>query len=97
MKQPIRKADANQAEIVSALRKAGCSVQPIHMVGRGCPDLLVGRAQKNYVLEVKRGTRPCDRKLTEDENIWFLEWRGQADVVSTVREALKAVGIEVAG
>ena len=35
--------DANQPEIVKALRDAACSVEPLHDVGRGVPDLLVGR------------------------------------------------------
>ena len=37
------RTDANQAEIVAALRGVGASVQPLHAVGQGCPDLLVGK------------------------------------------------------
>ena len=31
------KVDANQPEIVQALRKAGCFVQPLHTVGQASP------------------------------------------------------------
>jgi DNA-binding NarL/FixJ family response regulator len=36
------KVDANQTEITAALRQMGATVQHIHTVGKGCPDLLVG-------------------------------------------------------
>ncbi|HJP47915.1 hypothetical protein [Acinetobacter venetianus] len=36
------KIDANQTEIVKALRKFGASVQSLASTGKGCPDLLVG-------------------------------------------------------
>ena len=36
------RVDRNQAEIVVALRAGGASVQPLHAVGKGVPDLLVG-------------------------------------------------------
>lgn len=37
---PRRKArvDANQSEVVAALRAVGATVQHLHMVGGGCPD-----------------------------------------------------------
>ena len=34
--------DANQTAIIRALRKAGVSVQPLHTVGQGCPDIIAG-------------------------------------------------------
>ena len=59
------RADSNQAEIVDALRKVGASVQPIHTVGGGVPDLLVGFRGQNYLFEVKDGEKaPSDRRLT---------------------------------
>lgn len=86
------KVDANQAEIVAALRKIGASVQPLHAVGAGCPDLLVGWRGMTSLLEVKDGSKPPSaRKLTEDQVKWHAEWRGQVTVVSTVEEAIQAV------
>lgn len=88
-----RRVDANQTEIVRALRDVGASVQPLHAVGQGCPDLAVGYRGLNHFLEVKDGTRPpSERRLTRDERVWHEEWRGQVVVVNSVEEALRAVG-----
>ena len=46
------KVDDNQSEIVAALRKVGCTVLILSSVGRGCPDIAVGRAKQNYFLEI---------------------------------------------
>ena len=86
------KVDANQPEIVAALRKSGCSVEHLHSVGGGVPDLLVGVAGLNLLLEVKDGAKPPSaRKLTPDQVEWHGKWLGHKAVVSTVEEALEAV------
>ena len=70
--------DANQAEVVAAFRKFGCSVQVLSMVGKGVPDLLVGHAGVNHLVEVKDGRRPpSERKLTPDQDQWHKTWRGE--------------------
>lgn len=89
------KIDTNQRAIVEALRAAGCSVQPLHTVGHGVPDLLVGHGRQNYLLEIKRTGPPSARKLTEDEDKWHLAWMGQVATVQTIEEALHAVGLGV--
>ena len=87
------KVDANQADIVAALRMAGATVQPLHAVGKGCPDLLVGYQRVNYLLEVKGGSKvPSAQKLTEDQVEWHELWRGRAAVVNDVKSALTAIG-----
>jgi len=86
------RVDANQAEIVEALRKIGASVQPLHAVGQGCPDLLVGWRGIVSLLEVKDGSKPPSaRKLTEDQVKWHAEWRGQVAVVENVEQAIEAI------
>jgi ribosome maturation factor RimP len=85
----IRKVDANQAEIVAALRAAGCSVQSLAEVGHGVPDLLVARAGQNWLLEVKSP----GGKLTADEAKWLEAWRGKTAIVYSIEDALKAVGL----
>lgn len=86
------KVDANQSQIVDALRRMGCTVQPLHDVGQGCPDLLVGCAGINLLLEVKDGDKPPSaRKLTMDQVIWHDEWRGQVQVVKSVEHAVRIV------
>lgn len=88
------RVDANQAAIVKALRAVGCSVQPLHRVGQGCPDLLVGKGRRNWTIEVKDGSRPYyERELTPDQIEWHTNWRGQVAVVNSVEEALALVGV----
>lgn len=89
------KVDANQSDIIDALRKAGCTVQPLHAVGQGVPDLLCGYRGQNVLLEVKDGTKPpSKRRRTDAQVIWHDAWRGQVAVVSSVDEALCALGIQ---
>ena len=90
------KIDSNQCEIVAALRKIGCSVTSLADVGKGCPDLLVGLAGKNYLIEVKDGQKPPSaQKLTPDQEIWHKVWQGQVKVVNNVNDALDLVTIEI--
>lgn len=87
------KVDANQAEIVEILRWSGATVELLHQVGGGCPDLLVGFRGRNYLLEVKDGSRkPSERRLTEAEIYWHDNWRGQVAIVNSADEALEAIG-----
>lgn len=89
-----KRADANQPDIVQALRQAGASVQHLHEVGRGCPDILVGFRGMNYVAEIKDGNKPpSKRKLTPDEQAWHLAWRGKVEIIETVDDALKLIGV----
>jgi hypothetical protein len=48
-----RRVDSTQVGIVLALRKTGASVQHLHTIGKGCPDLLVGYRGRNILIEVK--------------------------------------------
>ena len=90
------KVDANQGEIVAALRAVGCTVQTLAFAGKGIPDLLVGIGGENMLFEVKDGSLPPSaRKLTPDQVIWHREWKGQVVVVTTIAEALAAVGVAI--
>lgn len=86
-----KRTDQNQAEIVQALRSVGATVQSLHTVGKGCPDLLVGYRGKNYLMEVK--TRVG--RLTKDEQDWFTNWGGVVEVVKTPGAALLTIGAMV--
>ena len=84
-----RRTDENQESIVAALRAVGCSVECLHAVGKGVPDLLVGlRNGVNLLLEVKSATG----KLTPEQQEWHAKWRGHVAVVRSIEEALRAVG-----
>lgn len=88
------KIDANQPEIVKALRDMGATVQSLAAIGKGCPDLLVGHKGRNVLLEVKDGSRkPSERQLTRDEAVWHLSWKGQVWVVQTPEGAVAMVNI----
>ena len=92
MMPKARKVDANQSEIVQALRAIGASVFLLHAVGCGCPDLLVGFQGVNYLMEIKHGRRA---KLTPAEQRFVLSWNGRTHVVRTVDEAYAVIGAMV--
>jgi hypothetical protein len=86
------KIDANQPEIVRALRQAGASVLSLSNMGSGCPDLLVGIRGTNFLMEIKDPTRkPSEQRLTFDENEFHLCWSGAIFVVKTVTDALAVI------
>jgi len=79
--------DLNQAEIVYALRNLGATVKDLSKVGGGFPDLAVGYAGVNHLLEVKTPKG----KLTPDQCVLHGSWRGKIKVVHSVEEAIQAV------
>ena len=89
------KIDANQEQVVLALRAVGASVQTLAAVGKGVPDLLVGYQGKTILLEVKDGRKPPSaRKLTEDQLKWHGAWRGgPLAVVDGPDAALRMLGV----
>lgn len=88
-----KRIDANQPEIVQELREAGVSIQHLHSVGHGCPDILAGFRGQNYLFEIKDGNKPpSKRKLTPDEEEWHLSWNGQVIVIHSAEDALKEMG-----
>jgi hypothetical protein len=77
------KVDANQGEIVKALRKVGVDVEII-----GLPvDLLCGYHGRNFLLEVKDKAG----RLTKGQKEFMEQWRGQVRVVRTAEEAIRVV------
>lgn len=93
-----KRVDANQPEIVKALRQAGCSVHCAHKEGGGFPDLVVGRKGRTYLMEVKDGSLPpSQRKLRDTQVRWHGQWLGHVCVVSSVEQALEAAEITVRG
>ena len=86
------RVDANQAVLIAAFRRLGCTVQPLHMVGKGCPDALVGFRNVNYAIEIKDGDKPpSKRKLTDDEADWHRDWRGQVCIVESLDDVERLV------
>ena len=101
------KVDANQGEIVKALRAHGCEVLSLAPMGGGCPDLLVwtpytyllgmgvrvSNGGRHLLFEVKDGSKPPSaRKLTPDQERWHDDWAGwPVYVVCSVQEALDLI------
>jgi hypothetical protein len=79
------KVDSNQPDVVAKLRKIGFSVQPIHTIGGGVPDLLLGMSGWNFLIELKSSDKG---KLTPDEIDWHANWKGQVDTAITVETIL---------
>jgi Holliday junction resolvase len=80
----FKKVDNNQTQVVKALRDLGATVQHLHGVGKGCPDIVVGFKGKNLLLEIKDGDK---KVLTPDQVNWHKLWKGQVNVVTSVDEA----------
>lgn len=88
------KVDANQPEIVEALRKAGAFVVPLHAVGKGCPDLAVIARGKTHWFEIKNLGGRGSKKTPEQT-----EWHTQAElrgvpvhIVLSAETALAIIG-----
>ena len=82
------KVDANQADIVEALRGAGVSVQSTASIGKGFPDLIAARGKTTWTIEVK-GPKG---KLTPDQVKFIGEWKGVVHIIRSKDEALTLVG-----
>ena len=83
------KVDDNQREIVAALRSHGATVIHLHAVGKGCPDILVGYRNENYLMEIKDGEKSKGaQKLTPDQVVFFSTFQGRANVVNSITVAL---------
>jgi len=92
MRRRAAKVDRTQAEITKALRDCAITVQPLHAVGQGVPDLLAGYRGVNVLLELKDGEAvPSKQRLTVDEAEWHARWAGQVAVVGSAEQAINAV------
>jgi hypothetical protein len=82
------RVDANQEQIVSALRAAGAYVWII-----GLPvDLLVGYNNHTYLVEIKHGSQ---KRLTKLQADFFEEWIGGTLCrVNDAESALRMIGVK---
>lgn len=81
------KRDANELEIMDALRAVGATILQINETNAA--DLLVGFRDLNFVIEVKDGKYA---KLSEGQQEWHDSWQGQRAVVRSIEEALQVIG-----
>ena len=89
-----KRVDANQADIVAALRARGWSVRVTSDIGKGFPDLTIMRLDdgwwRGHLIEVKDGAKPkSKRQLTPDEiemHDWLRAAGASVVVVETVAD-----------
>jgi hypothetical protein len=90
-KNPMRRAarrDANEQDIIKAMREAGAYVKVIN--DEGLFDLLASYRGETMLIEVKDGSKPPSaRRLTDAEQKFHDEWPGSdLYIVNSVEEAL---------
>lgn len=81
----FERIDKNQRHIVQELRDLGYSVAHISTIGKGLPDIIVGKNNINLLIEIKANWK---KKLTPSEEKFFNEWRGQVNIATTTEEIL---------
>jgi len=89
--------DANHGTIVRAFEQGGATVVSLHTLGRGVPDLLIGFAGCDQLVEVKLPLRPSSEaggvqhprtRLNSRQVGWHNHWRGERPrVIRTPEEA----------
>ena len=87
------KSDANQPEIVKALRKSGWYVLIISQL-KNCCDLMISKNGRTIAVEVKDGAKPkAAQKLSEGETKFMTQWQGEYKIIASLDdvEALNAI------
>lgn len=82
------RVDANQPDIVKALRSIGARVKPTHQVGDGFPDLVIGYRDRTVLMEVKMP----GEGLNPEQAKFFAEWTGgDLHIARSPEEAVQIV------
>lgn len=78
------KVDANQPEIVAALRKMGWYVLIISQL-KNCCDLMISKNGRTIAVEIKDGSKPKSaQKLTEGEQKFKDGWQGEFRIITSL-------------
>jgi hypothetical protein len=85
------RTDANQHELVEALKKIGAKCYYI----KKPVDLVVGYRGRSILLEVKRPDKR-NWEMTQEQKDFIAGWPGEVHVCYTVEEAISAVVGKVA-
>ena len=84
-----KRIDENQTLIVKTLRSMGCSVFDTSQVGRGFPDLVVGKNNKTILVEIKSDQKS---KYTSAQELFMMNWRGSGVArIDSVDNAIRLV------
>ena len=88
------RVDANQPEIVKALRKAGAVVIITSQL-KNFADILVAHDGQLYIVEIKDGNKPpSQRKLTPGEEACKIKLNGvkvDYHIITNIDEALELI------
>lgn len=88
MARRAAKVDANQAEVVEALRRMGATVEITSGAHDGFPDIVVGLGGVTVLVEVKDGSLPPSaRRLTAAQQRVHGRFTGAIVVVETLDDA----------
>ncbi len=89
----IARKDKNHKGIVKSLRALpGVTVFDTASLGDGFPDIIVGYKGKNFLFEIKDGSKPpSQRVLTPDEIEFHGGWKGQVNVCNSFDEIFKII------
>ena len=83
------KADDNQPQIVKAFRQLGYSVAHTHTIGKGFPDIVIGRDGVNTLVEIKDGLKTkSQRQLTPDEKEFHEAWQGKVVIIESIEDVI---------
>lgn len=84
--------DSNQPEIIEAFQKLGASVLNCSAVGSGFPDLIIGFAGGNHLVEVKRADSSYGRRgLSPSQQKWAERWPTAVYVVRTIDDVIRLI------
>ena len=89
--------DANHEMLCRAFRAAGAGVVTLHTLGKGIPDILVGYAGSDQLVEIKLPTRrdafgaSPKTHLSRKQKTWHSSWQGQTPVVVRTPEEAEAL------
>ena len=88
----VRRIDDNQKQICKAFRDLGWSYEHTHTIGDGFPDGVAGHKKRNYLIEIKDGSKPkSQKKLTPEEEKFHQAWKGQICIIESVEDVVKFV------
>ena len=85
MNRYARKPDANQAEVVAALRQDGWNVFLTFRLGGGFPDLVASKHNTNVLVEIKAP----GGKLNDTEKEFHLSWKGPLVIAFSGADAVQ--------
>jgi Holliday junction resolvase len=85
----VAKVDANQPEIVKALRGIGWYVLIISQL-KNCCDIIISKNGRTVAVEIKDGSKPpSQRKLSEGELKFKNEWQGEYMIIESIEDLEK--------